>query len=100
MAFWQKIPENPEEHAKQQIRELGKALVKSTNQVDKSYPNYQASVRIQQEFRGKVGKVLAKQRIYEQKLWEAEDKRLHKRIKKEWKRLGIEPCGTHRSPFT
>jgi hypothetical protein len=92
MAFWQKIPKNPEEHAQQQLRELGKALVKSTNQVDRSYPNSHASARIQQEYRRKVAKVLAEQRKYEQKLSEARTKQ----IWKEWKRLGIEPCDTFR----
>jgi hypothetical protein len=57
---------------------LGKALVKSTKQVDTSYPNSPASVRIQQEYQRKVAKVLAEQRTYEKKLAEAEAKQLER----------------------
>lgn len=58
MAFWSKPPKTPEEHARKQIRDLGKALVKSVKQVDKSYPNQAASARIQQEYQRKVAEVL------------------------------------------
>jgi hypothetical protein len=96
MAFWRNIPKNPEEHARKQIRELGKALVKSTKQVDKSYPNYQASARIQQEYQRKVAKVLAEQRKYEGELADARLRQYEKQLKKQ---LGFDfRCGTHGPP--
>jgi hypothetical protein len=94
MAFWTKTPENPEEHARRQIQALGKALVKSTKQVDKSYPNSQASARIQQEYQRKVAKVLAEQRKYEGELADARFRQYEKQFKKQ---LGSDDfrCGTH-----
>jgi DNA-binding transcriptional regulator GbsR (MarR family) len=98
MAFWQHIPKNPQEHAQKQIQELSNALVKSVKQVERSYPNSQASARIQQEYQRKVAKVLAEQRKYERALADARSKQYRKERKK---LLGSDDfrCGTFGPPF-
>jgi hypothetical protein len=58
MAFWNNRSKAPDERARQQIRDLSKALVKSVRQVDKSYPNQAASDRIQQQYQRQVAEVL------------------------------------------
>jgi hypothetical protein len=97
MAFWQKTPTNPEENARKQLQALGAAVVKSTKQVDRSYPNSHASARIQQEYQSKVAKIFAEQRKYERALADARHRQYEKESRK---RLGFDyHCDTFRPPF-
>jgi hypothetical protein len=58
MAFWNKSPKTPQDRARQQIRDLSKAAVKSAKQVNKAYPNYDAIYRIQRDYERRVEMVL------------------------------------------
>jgi hypothetical protein len=62
MPDWRYRKTAPEKRAKQQIRDLGKAVRKTVKELDKSYPNSNRSDRILRAHRQRVAEIVQRER--------------------------------------